>query len=113
MYLVGRLHVRGRDVGLVAALDRAVWRDHGPAARVVYALSLHDALPISADRAGVVVVAGVGRPEVEGASGVELVRLRVRDGAVDERVRGRRQVSDQAAADGLGTRLNSSQRCTS
>src|SRR5207248_170495 len=51
-----------------------------------------------ADRAGVVVVAGVGRPEVEGAGRVELVRLRVRQRAVGDRVDGRGQVLDQAGA---------------
>src|SRR5207248_295616 len=42
--------------------------------------------------------AGVGRPEVEGAGRVELVRLRVRQRAVGDRVDGRGQVLDQAGA---------------
>src|SRR5438067_10587679 len=62
------------------------------------ALFPYSALFRSADRAGVVVVAGVGRPEVEGAGRVELVRLRVRQRAVGDRVDGRGQVLDQAGA---------------
>src|SRR5206468_3170533 len=50
------------------------------------------------DRTGVVVVARVDGVEVEGAGRVELVRLRVRDGAADDRVDGRGQVFDQAGA---------------
>src|SRR2546423_8820032 len=49
-------------------------------------------------RAGVVVVAGVDGLEVEGAGRVELVRLGVRNGAVDEGVGGRRQVGELAGA---------------
>src|SRR5205823_6290915 len=52
----------------------------------------------AADRAGVVVVAGVGRPEVGGADRGALVRIRVRQPAVGDRVHGRGQVLDQAGA---------------
>src|SRR2546430_6387313 len=59
-------------------------RDHGRDDGAVRADGQRLGGAAAADRAGVVVVTGVGRPEVEGAGRVELVRLRVRDCAVDE-----------------------------
>src|SRR4026209_2657863 len=56
----------------------------------------------AADRGRVVVVAGVGGDEVEGAGVVELVILRVRHGAGYDRVRVRGQVGDQPGAVVLG-----------
>src|SRR5207248_247839 len=52
----------------------------------------------AADRAGVVVVAGVGRPEVEGAGRVERVGVRARQRAVGDGVDCRGLVVDKAGA---------------
>src|SRR5205823_4766173 len=74
----GRTGQRGRVVGRVTDLDRAGRHDHRRDARRVPADGQRLGGTAAADRAGVVVVAGVGGDEVEGAGRVELVRLRVR-----------------------------------
>src|SRR5205807_1206709 len=80
---------RGGVVGRGTDVDRARGRDSGRERRRVRADGSSVVCSADLDRAGVVVVARVDRVEVEGAGRVELVRLRVRNGAVDDRVRGR------------------------